>query len=100
MVEGDDQSIDIVTYEDVTINTKRGPVTKKMQVPVRPLESTQETSELRADEPAINSTSFMDSGPTTINDDKHEEPPRTTNKVRFHQNVTIAQVIFQCSNKS
>lgn len=86
MVEGDDQSIDIVTYEDVTVPTKRGPVTKRMLVPVRPLEDNQEA---HSGEPSTqtvtnDSMAHADVGTAAIDEDESEEPtPRQKNQVCF-----------------
>jgi hypothetical protein len=44
MVEGDDETMEFVTFEHVTINTRNGPVTTSMEVPLRPLEIEQQTS--------------------------------------------------------
>lgn len=88
MVEGDDQSIDIVTYEDVTVTTSRGPVTKRVIVPVRPLADDQEAREAQRTldvQTVINdSTAYTDLGILDGNHDGPKEPtPRQKNKVCF-----------------
>lgn len=86
MVEGDDQSIDIVTYEDVTVHTTRGPVTKRVLVPVRPLEDDEETREVqKAPDVQMDINDSMpyidDLGTMGSNDGPEEPTPRQKNKV-------------------
>jgi hypothetical protein len=37
LIEDDDDAVDVVTFEEVTVNTSRGPVKKIMEVPLRPV---------------------------------------------------------------
>jgi hypothetical protein len=40
-IEDDDDTIDIVTVKEVTVNTSVGPVKKLLEVPLRPIASSQ-----------------------------------------------------------
>lgn len=44
MVEGDIDTMEFVTFEQVTVNTRNGPVTRRVEVPLRPLDLEQDMS--------------------------------------------------------
>jgi hypothetical protein len=68
LIEGDDQSIDIVTFKDLTTNTPRGQVKKRIEVPLRPLKGSPRMSTVDMDE-------NWEAGGNEMNIQSDGEPP-------------------------
>lgn len=64
MLEGDDDSFDMVRFEDATVSTKYGPVTRRVEVPLRPNLNVVDPTET-ANDMTVHETFPSDSNPFT-----------------------------------